>query len=93
MQQTYHQTASTQRAVRRFVPTAGDEVPLAGFMAYLLSKSRAGVIKLPASGDRGPRTLYLVPPSEVVCRSLGVVWEPRDLVVAVEVPTPSLPGR
>lgn len=62
-------------------------------MPSLLSKSRGRRDQAASEQGPGPRTLYLVPPSEVVCRSLGVVWEPRDLVVAVEEPTPSLPGR
>lgn len=49
-------------------------------LQYLRSKSRAGVVALPATQPAPParplqRTLYLVPPSREVCAQLGAPWE------------------
>lgn len=42
---------------------------------YLRSKSRAGVVALAPLAPLGvQRTMYLVPPSEEVCRQLGISW-------------------
>jgi hypothetical protein len=57
--------------------------PLADFAQYLRAKGRAGMVALPPGGNGGgggtggapqQRALYLLPPSEAVCRQLGVAW-------------------
>lgn len=55
---------------------------------YLRSKSRAGVVALPPLAPAGlQRTLYLVPPSEGVCRQLGVSWQGAgECLLALVVP-------
>ena len=55
---------------------------------YLRTKSRAGVVALPPVQPSGTqRTLYLVPPSEEVCRQLGVSWQAcSDCLLALVVP-------
>lgn len=55
---------------------------------YLRSKSRAGVVALPPLMPQGiQRTMYLVPPSEEVCRQLGISWQVcSDCLLALIVP-------
>ena len=55
---------------------------------YLRSKGRAGMVALPALAPSGVRrALYLVPPSEEVCRQLGVAWHTcSDCLLALVVP-------
>lgn len=81
--------APHERAVRRLrAASAGGGQALAEFCAYLRSKQRAGVVALPPLAPAGPqRTLYLVPPSEDVCRQLGVDWQvAADCLLALVVP-------
>jgi hypothetical protein len=64
-------------------------VPLpAPVLQYLRTKTRAGVVALPPVLPSGTqRTLYLVPPSEEVCRQLGVSWQScSDCLLALIVP-------
>ncbi len=57
-------------------------------LQYLRSKSRAGMVVLPALAPSGlQRALYLVPPSEDVCRQLGVAWHTcSNCLLALVVP-------
>eukprot|EP00798_Chlamydomonas_sp_ICE-L_P002545 gene2545-4116_t len=45
----------------------------------------------PSSSNQGMdgRTSYHVPPSFSACASLGVEWDPRDVILALVLPTPS----
>lgn len=69
-------------------------VPVPGIppLQYLRSKSRAGVVTLPATQQAPParpvqRTLYLVPSSQEICSQLGAPWEAcTDSMLALVVP-------
>lgn len=67
-----------ERALLRLLPREVDRdgPGLVSFCAYLQSKDRAGVVELPPVVPVGDRTLLLIPPSEEVCRRLGVNWPP-----------------
>lgn len=69
--------APGEHAVRRIVAAEpSGRQALADFAQYLRSKSRAGVVALPPLASSGQqRSLYMVPPSEEVCRQLGVSWQ------------------
>lgn len=65
------------RAVRRLLAAGGpgspDDAGLAGFMDYLRSKDRAGLVKIARSAAVGhPRDLHLLVPEEGLLRELGV---------------------
>jgi hypothetical protein len=67
-----------ERALLRLLPRNVDRdgPGLVSFCAYLENKDRAGVVELPPVVPVGERTLLLIPPSEEVCRRLGVSWPP-----------------
>ena len=67
-------------------PGPDQAAPFSDFCRYLGGKQRAGVVPLPPAPGVGPRTLYLLPPSEGVARQLGVPYEARDLMLALVVP-------
>ncbi|KAL4440580.1 hypothetical protein ABPG75_003581 [Micractinium tetrahymenae] len=82
-----------ERAVLRLAAAdASGQQALQDFAQYLRSKSRAGVVTLPALQPAPParpvqRTLYLVPPSQEVCSQLGAPWEAcADGMLALVVP-------
>jgi hypothetical protein len=75
--EAYHAAPPGLRAVRVLLPAGGpgsaDDAGLAGFMEYLRSKDRAGLVHL----KRGPgvghaRELHLLLPDEPVLRGLGL---------------------
>jgi hypothetical protein len=87
-----------ERALLRLLPrdVERDGPGLVSFCAYLESKDRAGVVELPPVVPVGERTLLLIPPSEEVCRRLGVSWPPvssgmsRGCMLGLIVPSSSM---
>lgn len=80
----WHARDSRQRGAWRLVPAASEDgAALAALGRYLDEKQRAGVVELPAVGPVPARRLYLLTPSEGLCRELLLAWQPAQMLLAV----------
>jgi hypothetical protein len=73
----YRSAPHAMRAVRRLLPAGGpgsrDDGGVGEFLDYLLSRDRAGLVRIPRGGGVGhPRDLHLLAPDEGVARALGL---------------------
>lgn len=68
--------------------TSADREGLVKFIRYLTERRRAGVVQLKdGGGDRSrDRTLYLIPPTDLVAQSLGISSVPKDSLIVLVVP-------